>query len=73
MGHVDNNSCVEGTVKGIVGGALVEFFKKEIGSNYPSGMVAGSMTLWTVVEEVHFDTIHSDLVYIKRVKGNHSW
>ena len=46
MGHVDNNSCVEGTVAGgLLGGALGGVLSKK--DNWiwaiPSGMVAGSM------------------------------
>ena len=46
MGHVDNNSCVEGTVTGgLLGGALGGVLSKK--DNWiwaiPSGMVAGSM------------------------------
>ena len=46
MGHVDNNSCVEGTVAGgLLGGALGGVLSKK--DNWiwaiPSGMVAGGM------------------------------
>ena len=46
MGHVDNNSCVEGTVAGgLLGGALGGVLSKK--DNWiwaiPSGVVAGSM------------------------------
>ena len=46
VGHVDNNSCVEGTVAGgLLGGALGGVLSKK--ENWiwaiPSGMVAGSM------------------------------
>ena len=46
MGHVDNNSCVEGTVAGgLLGGALGGVLSKK--ENWiwaiPTGMVAGSM------------------------------
>ena len=47
MGHVDNNSCVEGTVAGgLLGGALGGVLSKKdnwIWDPYSSGMVAGGM------------------------------
>ena len=71
-GHVDDNSCIEGSILGgIAGAGAGAALSRGDGRWCPLGIVGGSMVgcQVTVVEVSTFDTIHSDLLHIKRVKG----